>query len=77
MGEDDDKRAMRGRQGPARTLLAKPVQQELARYQERNRCGAQSALEWFATGMARHWAWNVADVFGIEADGPFCAAAFK
>jgi hypothetical protein len=77
MGEDDDRRAMRGRQGPSQTLLATPVQQELTRYQERNRCDAQSALEWFQRGMARHWAWNVASVFDIDADGPFSAVAFK
>jgi hypothetical protein len=77
MGEYDDQRAMRGRQGPTQTLLAKPIQQELARYQERTRCDAQSALEWFTRGMARHWAWNVAGVAGVKADGPFTAVAFK
>jgi hypothetical protein len=57
-------------------MLALPVQQELAAYQDRYQCGAECALDWFKCGMSRHWAWNVAREFGVEADGPFCAVAF-
>lgn len=77
LGADEDSRAMRGRQGPARDMLAKSVQGETARYQARNGASVREAREWFAEGMARHWAWNVSREWGIDADGPFVAVSFK
>lgn len=77
LGADDDRRAMRGRQGPVQEMLATNVQDVLAWYQQRNNADRDTALDWFRTGMARHWAWNVSSAWGIDADGPFSAVTFR
>lgn len=61
MAGDDDRARMRGKAGPEQRLIA-------VRVENPGR---------LAENLAHHFAWNVAKVWGVQADGPYTAVSFK